>query len=256
MVYKDVSLDSLTIDTSSWDNFKDKVFIRLINKKLVDAEESEYEGVITSSFMDLYKIFYIREIDRSSKTVKCYYLKKDDMKRFNVKFKKIERQATENLSHDRKLRIELLTEAIIKDSSDFGPIVEKSSMASVMMSQGSGATIVDKDEESNLDNVLSITNTLDVFGASYMASVELLDRIYNRFRENFYIVTISQHKALCIRDNFLSKNGKINRLQYEDDLLDMEDDLNSKVKNWKDILSYRIYYYLGDDGKKLFSIKE
>jgi hypothetical protein len=36
----------------------------------------------------------------------------------------------------------------------------------------------------------------------------------------------------------------------------MIDKMNSQVENWKDILSYRLYYFIGDDGQKIISLKE
>ena len=74
MRYKEQAINTFKkIDTSNWNSFKDNVFIRLINKKIADTQP-EYENAIKVPFMDLYKMFYIREIDRGNDIVYGYTL--------------------------------------------------------------------------------------------------------------------------------------------------------------------------------------
>ena len=104
MRYKEQAINTFKkIDTSNWNSFKNNVFIRLINKKIADTQP-EYEDAIKVPFMDLYKMFYIREIDRGNDIVYGYTLQKGDMKKFNVKFQKLSKQAQDNHNNDKKMR--------------------------------------------------------------------------------------------------------------------------------------------------------
>ena len=52
-----------------------------------------------------------------------------------------------------------------------------------------------------------------------------------------------------------SKNNTKPLYAVEDDILDTIEDFNdTHNKSWKDILSYKTYYYLGDDGKFILPI--
>lgn len=243
----------------SWEDFKDHVFIRLINKKIVDIQ-SEFDNVIKVPFMDLYKLFYVREVDRKKDVVRGYTLKQDDMKRWNVKFKKLSQQASNNMNSDRKRRVKTFKDSIVADMK-MGPILRIpdhfKDMIAVGGSGGVPASIEDPKEDTDPQNVLIITNSMDVFGTSYMTSSKVIDELYRAFRkENFYMLSMSQHRLMAIREGYISEEKKIPRYEYEDDLFTMLDDLNNDVSNWKDVLSYRLYYFMGDDGKTIMSLKE
>ena len=255
MRYKEQAINTFKkIDTSNWNSFKDNVFIRLINKKIADTQP-EYENAIKVPFMDLYKMFYIREIDRGNDIVYGYTLQKGDMKKFNVKFQKLSKQAQDNHNNDKKMRISTLKENIAKQSV-FAPVIRIPDSAMTMTEGNMPGTIIDKDDNGN-ENILVVTNSMDVFGTSYMASQNMINEIWNRFRkENFYMISMTQNKLMCIREKYMTENGTKSKVEYEDDLFGMIDKMNSQVENWKDILSYRLYYFIGDDGQKIISLKE
>ena len=84
----------------------------------------------------------------------------------------------------------------------------------------------------------------------------MLEEVYDRFnQENFYVLPISVHQVMCVRKGYADHDGQKPLYEVEDDLLCMVEGINDNGnKDWKDILSYKIYYYLGDDGKRLFPI--
>lgn len=243
------------VDTSSWDTLKDNVFVRLINGKYVDKYG---DNVINTPFMDLTLTFSVQE--KSKDTILSYLLTEKDLERFNVTAEEVKDTALHNTTCDRKKRVMTFKESMLK-SNPMYPVLEIPYGASLGISSHSSNSpehglIRDVDEETDEENILILTNRTDVFGASYIASFEILNEIYDRFNENFYIIPLSIHKVMCIRSNYATKNGRKPIYEVDDDLLDMVESFNdSNNKSWKDILSYKIYYYFGNDGNKLFLIK-
>ena len=241
------------IDASSWDTLKDDVYIRLMNRKYVNQYGNNVAHI---PFMDLALTFSVQE--KSKDTILSYLLTNEDLKSFGVNAEAVRDAALHNTSHDRKKRVMTFKESTLKSNPMF-PILQVppgTMMGTGGRSMADCGFIQDKDEESGMDNILILGNKTDTFGASYMASGEVLDEIYNRFNENFYIVPLSIHQVMCVRASYATRNGTKPSYEVDDDFLDMIEAFNdSNNKSWKDILSYKIYYYFGDDGKRLFLIK-
>ena len=240
-------------DTSSWETIKDNVFVRLINSKYL----TKYgDNVINVPFLDLLLTFSVQE--KSKETMLSHLLTKEDLKQFNVSAEEVKNTALHNTAYDRKKRILTFKESTLKNNPMY-PILrvpQGMSMGTGGRSMTDCGIIQDTDDESGVDNILILSNKADMFGASYIASYEVLDEVYDRFNENFYIIPLSIHQVMCVRSNYVSKNGQKPQHEVDDDLLDMIEGFNdNNNKSWKDILSYKIYYYFGDDGKKLFLIK-
>lgn len=250
----EVSMEKLNkVNTSSWNTAKDNVFLRLINEKYL----SKYgENVAYTKFLDLAVVFSLQE--KKDNTIVSHLLTKEELSKFNVDIDEVKKTALCNSSNDRKRRVMTFKQHILKDNILY-PILRmpKQSMMGVSSRSMPDIGIVeDIDEENNRDNVLMICNKHDTFGASYMVIPEVLEEVYERFsEENFYVIPLSVHQVMCIRHGYASHEGEKPQHEVEDDLLDMIEEFNdSNNKSWKDILSYKIYYYYGDDGKKLFPI--
>lgn len=241
------------IDTSSWESLKNDVYIRLINKKSL----SKYgEDIAYAPFMDLALTFSVQE--KSKDTMLSYMLTNKDLENFHVDINEARKVALDNTSNDRKKRIMTFKESTLKNNVMY-PIMQipKGAMLGAGGSSINDCGIIqDTDDETDMDNVLILCNKHDVFGSSYMACTSVLDEVYKRFDENFYIIPMSTHHVMCIRDGYVSHDGEKPRYEIEDDLLDMIEAFNDNHnKSWKNILSYKIYYYYGDDGKKLLLIQ-
>lgn len=237
------------VDTSSWESLKDNVFIRLVNQKSL----IQYDNVAYIKFLDLALTFSVQE--KSNDVMLSHLLTEEDLKSFGVSIDEVKYVALSNTTHDRKKRILTFRESALKNNIMY-PILRIPNSATLGTGNGhDGGIIKDIDDDDN-DNILILSNKHDVFGASYMASFEVLEEVYERFGENFYIIPLSIHQVMCVRSGYVTNDGQKPSTEVDDDLLDMIEGFNDKHnKSWQDILSYKIYYYYGDDGKHLFIIK-
>lgn len=242
------------VNTSSWDDLKDNLFVRLINERYL----SQYgDDIAHVKMMDLVMVFSVQE--KIKDTMLSYLLTNEDLKNMNVEPYTAMTFAMHNSSNDRKRRIMTFKESTLKNNLMY-PVLQIPK--GMMMGAGGHSMadcgiIQDTDEEKECDNILILCNKHDTFGASYMVLPSILDEVYARFNEeNFYIIPLSIHQVMCVRLGYASRNGEKPSYEVEDDLLDMIEAFNdTNNKSWKNILSYKIYYYYGDDGKKLFLIK-
>lgn len=243
------------IDTTSWDTVKDNVYIRLMNAKYIGKYDSD---IVHTNFLDLIITFSIRE--KGDGIIKSHILTNDDLKQWNVDQEEVSKVAFDNSLHDRKKRIMTFKEHVMKDSPMY-PILRIPQGMSIGASAGDSSSscgvIRDVDDETSKNNILIICNKNDAFGASYMAIPEVLEEVHERFdNEDFYIIPLSVHQVMCIRNSYATFNKTKPIHEVEDDLLDMIEDFNdANNSSWQNILSYKIYYYFGNDGKKLFLIK-
>ena len=242
------------VNTSSWEDLKDNVFIRLINERYLTQYGNDIAHV---KMMDLVMVFSVQE--KIKETMLSYLLTNEDLKLMNIEIDEVRKTAVSNSSHDRKRRIMTFKESTLKNNMMY-PVLQIPK--GMMMGAGGHSMaecgiIQDTDEEKECDNILILCNKHDTFGASYMVLPSVFDEVYNRFNEeNFYIIPLSIHQVMCVRSGYASHEGEKPQYEVEDDLLDMIEAFNdTNNKSWKNILSYKIYYYFGNDGKKLFLIK-
>lgn len=242
------------VDVTSWDTVKDNVYIRLMNEKYIGKYDKDIAHI---KFLDLAMTFSLQE--KSKDTVVSHLLTNEDLKRWNIDIDTAQNIALQNTATDRKRRIMTFKESTLKNNMMY-PLMRIPQGALIGAggdSMSNCGIIEDTDRESGKENVLMVCHKNDMFGASYIAVPEVLDEVYSRFNnENFYIIPLSIHSVMCVRDKYVTYNGTKPIYEVEDDLLDMIESFNDEVnESWKDILSYKIYYYFGDDGKKIFPIK-
>lgn len=236
------------VHTDTWDNIKDYIRLRAINTKYLE----EYGNHIAcKKFLDMSLTLSLQE---KQKEMLSYVLTEEDLERYNVSFDEAFKIAKDNSLSDRKRRILPLREYMMQSELLY-PLVNILPNAKIGCGNGAGV-LDDIDSEHDRDNVVVLCNRTDTFGATYMCIPEVLDEVYHRFNENFYILPMSIHHAWCIRQSYANKENKKPMQYVEDDLLSMVEEFNdTQNKNWKDILSYKIYYYIGDDGKHVFPIQ-
>lgn len=241
------------IDISSWDNIKDNVFVRVMNRKYLSKYDDNIAHV---PFLDLILTFSVQE--KSKEGTLSHMLTNEDLESFNVSAEEVKKVALCNTTYNRKKRLMTLKESALTNNPMYPIIQSYSGMALGARghSESECGIVQDTDEELGVDNVLVLCNKSDTFGASYIASSDVLEEIYNRFHENFYIIPLSIHQVMCVRASYATRNGEKLSYEVDDDFLEMIEMFNdNNNKSWKDILSYKIYYYFGDDGKGLFVIK-
>lgn len=248
--YINKALQDFTINTSCWDTLQNNVTVRLMNKKFL----SEYEDIAYMPFLDLAITFVVQE--KSDNTILCHSLTNQEIADLGVDIAEVKMVAMQNLKYSRHRRILTLKESTLKNEVMYPlmEVPEGTIIGSGGRSSSSCGVIYDIDKE-GYENVLVVSNKNTPFGASYLADFDLLEELYERFGENYYILPMSVHEIMCVKSSYASHQDTKSIQEIEDDFKDMIEALNDSAKSWEDILSYKIYYYYGDDGKKLFCIK-
>lgn len=239
------------VNTDSWNTIKDDVFVRFLNTKCIDKYN---EDIACVNFMDLSMTFSVNEV--VGDVFVTHMLTNSEIESYGVDLDVVKATAIHNSSKDRRKRIVSFKESILR-TNPMHPLLHVPD-AEIMLgaNQQNAGILKDVDENGNA-NLLMVTNTADAFGASYAFLPEVLEELYERFNyNNFYLLPLSVHSMLCVKSSYVTKNGEKPLQQTEDDLLSLVLYMNdSNNKSWKDILSYRIYYFTGNDGKVIVSIK-
>lgn len=239
------------VNTDSWDTVQDDIFVRLLNTKCIDKYGDD---IAHTKVMDLSMAFSVNEV--MGETFISHMLTNQEIEKYGVDLETVKKKAVLNSTHDRRKRIVSFKESILRTNPMY-PLLRVPDMPMMMgSSQQNSGILEDVDEEGN-PNLLMVMNTTNVFGASYAFLPSVLDELYERFDySNFYLLPLSVHSILCVKSSYATKNGEKPIGEVEDDLLDLVLHMNDhNNKSWKDILSYRIYYFIGDDGKVVVPIK-
>lgn len=249
------------VNTSSWDTLKDNVFIRVMNAKYIPSYN---EDIAFVKKIDLAITFSVQEIvtTDSKKKMLSHMLTNQEISNLGVTKDDVYDCAMKNTATNRKRRIMTFKEYGLMHNLMY-PMLTIPKNISVGSSGKSASeygvfedVTYDSENENKIsENILIVTNKNDIFGASYLAVPNVLEEVYSRFNENFYILPLSIHCLMCVRNGYVTKNNTKPLYEVEDDILDTLEEFNdSQNKTWKDILSYKAYYYMGDDGKFLFPI--
>ena len=244
----EVSLDKFQrFDTNSWDELKERISYKLVNKKVFYAQE-DANDIVHEDCMDLSKVYIVTELSQDRKNIISYVLKNQDLERFGKNREELYMQVHSNYLNDKHKRIHTLKEDALAHEILY-PLMKDLSKVSL-----SGINMLIEDSNEQRDNVLFVTNKYNVFGTSYMLDKATLKEVHDRMQDDFYIVPTSVHQFLCVSCKYVTKQR--DTYEVEDDLLDMLYTMNTENKNTEDILSYRIYRYIADDGEVLFPIKQ
>lgn len=234
-------------DTSDWDSLKKRISYKLVNKKVFHAQK-DTEDIVYTDCMDLSKIYIVTEVSQDRKNIISYALHNQDLEKFNKDRDELYLQVYSNYLRDKTKRIYTLKEDALSHEPLF-PLMKNFDNVSL-----TGSNMLIEDTSKTRDNILIVTNKYDVFGASYMTDPTTLKEIYNRMRSNFYILPMSIHQFMCVNKSYITRDKDV--YEAEDDLLDVLYSFNTENKNTEDILSYKIYEYLADDGETLWPIKQ
>lgn len=238
------------VDISSWESMCDNVFVRLINKKYVNKYN---DNIATKDFLDLSICVSLQE--KRQNTLKSYLFTENDFKRYHIDFNEALEKAMRNTENERGKRILTLNQFMCMHHPVYPLMIDtKSRMAVGTDNSQQPIGFIGGDDEN--DNILMLCNKKDTYASAYMSSFNILDEVFHRFgNTNFYILPVSVLCVMCVKSTFVSNNNKKPIKEVEEDLLDMVEEINDEKKEWKKILSYKIYYYCGDDNKHLISIK-
>lgn len=245
---KDMS-SFVKVDTSSWKTVNEDVFVRFINQKYLSKYSPD---IVYKKFLDLAMCVAVQE--KKDDVFRSHLLTNADIENYGVELDIVFDAALNNTEHSRSKRILTPAEHICMNNPAY-PLLGKI-QGKAAVGDGGGYPLGFIGGNDNKDNILMIADKRHGFGSSYMSSHKVLEDVYARFEnKNFYIVPISTFCLMCIKSSFATQDGSKPTFEAEDDIMDMLEDMNDKNENWKNILSYKIYYYFGDDSKSLFLIK-
>lgn len=239
-------LSSLSDNLTTWQEVSGHVSMIMINAKRLDQHGSP----VHTRYLDLAMIFTVQ--NEFSDYMEVYVLQENDLDRFGVTKDQVYKTAESNALLKRRFRLMPLSEAL--DQSMLAPLAKDTP---VVDTKNSNKVVLDVDPITGEENVLVCTLKHRPFGAAYMFMPKVLDEVSKRFnRQDFYIIPVSMHEVWFIKNSYVSRNGKKSYQDVEIDLLDMLEEYNDTVNtNWQDILSYQLYYYLGNDNHAVMPVK-
>jgi hypothetical protein len=244
----ELSLDNFQrFDVNNWDELKERIPYKLVSNRVFHASDN-IDNIVYEDCLDLSKVYIVTELSQDRNNILSYVLKKQDLEKFNKDMNDLHKQMNINLSRDRIKRIHTIKDDALSREILY-PLLKKRDIVAL-----NGANILIEESTDYKDNVLFVTNKYHVFGTSYMTDPNTLQEIYNRMGNDFYIIPTSVHQFMCVSKNYVTKNKDM--YEAEDDLLDMLYKINSENKSLEDILSYKIYQYIHDDGQVLLPIKQ
>lgn len=247
---KDMS-SFVKVNTSSWETVNEDVFVRFINLKYLNKYSSD---IVHRKFLDLAMCASVQE--KKEDKFRSHMLTQSDLERYGIDINTVFAAAMRNTENARSLRILTPAEHMCMNHPAYPLMgkIEARCMVGAGGAQNIPLGVIGGTDEN--DNILILADKRFGYGSSYIASHKVLEDVYKKFdNKNFYVVPTNAFYVMCIKASFVTQDGSKPLREAEDDLMDMLESMNDKCKSWKDILSYKIYYYFGDDSKALFLIK-
>jgi hypothetical protein len=241
----------------TWDIIRPILKFNYINKKYLDEYENKYDAkILASNFLDLSKVYCV--IRKKSDTMIRHIITEVDVTKYNISKSDLEKYSRDNMEYDRCKRIATYKEFSSRVSNPFYAI-SKPVPNSMLMAVGGGLKdgayfIEDEDKYGNENILISFSKDIS-YGGSYQFMPSTLREVSNRFRNNdFYIIPMSIHETMFVNKKYVTDDMYKNLYETEQDLLDMLEDVNDNA-DWRDIMSYNIYYY-SKDNCNIFMIKK
>lgn len=255
--YKELKkLEEFELYDGTFNSIKNNLSIRLFNKKNLPLDK-KLKSIVYKPFADLAVTYSIeRNVIKDNKRIlEVYMITDEDFETFDIDFEIFDRIATANMQKLNSVRVETIMEHILRENV-FSPLtnIPKDAMTLV---ETKGLDSVNgifsgraekKMPLNNTKDVLLISNRYQTFGSVNLVLPTVLDEVYERLEENFYIVPLSIHESLCIKKSYATKNGTKTEKQVIEDLKDMLEEVNDVViSNQNNILSYNIYYHVNEE---------
>lgn len=258
------SLKSFSFFDGTFESIKNNLFMRLFNKCGLPLNK-ELEDVPYFDCADLVITFSVEEKTyiNSNKGINSYLITNEDLQKFNKDKNELRKIATKNIEDKNSVRIETVTDHILR-TNVLSPIAKlpKQIQAGAELSidgknkrsnhslfagnQYGPVKLFDHNPEST--DILVISNRTQAFASIQMIMPDVLNKVYDKFGENFYIVPTSIHELICIRTGYATDDYEKSEKQAVEDLEDMVEQTNDiLLKDSNDILSYNIYYYMHEE---------
>ena len=259
------SIEKFEMFDGTFESIKDNLFMRLFNKNNLPLNR-KLSTVPHIVYADLAITFSVEEKTYigKSKAINSYLITNKDMKALGVNKNILQEIAVKNLLDKNSVRVESVSEHVLR-SHIFSPLTRVPNNTPAMLQiegpskntenifEGSqfGAIPIFSGSEDTKD-VLLISNRTQTFAPINLIMPEVLDKVYDEFKENFYIVPSSIHELICIRQGYATNEGTKSEKHAIEDLEDMVEQINDVLhKNTSNILSYNIYYHMYDDKRTM-----
>lgn len=246
-------------NTDNWSELKNHLFLRLFNKDNLPNKIS-LDEIPHSKHMDLVLTYSVEEKTyiNGQKGINAYMLKNKDIENFPVDVEMLKKIAILNIKDQNSARIETLVENALK-ANVFHPLtrIPEGTPYGIDIMQppkrkpffGEQTPSIPMFAGKDSDGVLVVSNRTGTFATTNILFSDTLNKIYDKFdNENFYIIPMSVHKAFCIKQSYANRNGDYTEKETIEELSDMLEYVNDVMNvNSSEILSYSLYYYLGED---------
>lgn len=259
------SIEEFDIFDGSWDSIKNNVFMRLFNKENIPFGRA-LSDIPHSSYADLAITFSVENktyIDNQRAINSCV-ITNDDMDKLNITQDILSSKANQNTQDKNSVRIETILEHSIRANLMY-PLIRLPEAATMMIdvnsktrnkklgtnifASPSGTPIpISNASDKGSKNVLLISNRTQTFAAINYTFPSTLQRVHDKFKEDFFIVPISVHEIICVKESFATKDGELTNKEAVEELKDMVEQINDIViEDTSDILSYNIYHHIYDE---------
>lgn len=216
----------------------------LQNKVAVQA----MPGVVHSRFMDMCETFVLTKTNRAKKKELYYYLTDDDLEKYEITVDELKEAARLNMMEKVTPRVMSYIDYMINKNSTAYPFVEIADVPITIAGMGGKRknTPLPMFTDENQDSAYILTNRREIFGSSVLLNPETIERVYQKIKNDFYIVPISVHLSVCVSLGLLKKKYDNDIRIIEEELIDYVQCVNETNRD-DDILSYNVYRYLRDE---------
>ena len=261
--------------SEDFEELKPYIYLRLFNKENLPFDCS-IENVPHKPVLDCAMTYCVQTktyINRE-KGVNCYLIKNEDIEKWSINVDELHNIAYANTRKNNNARVETIQKHVARyhvlspineipkemgfscDVTPTGPnglrhtLFENTQYGQMPIQTNINLTRFLQNGhagKSDPENLLIISNRTMNFGAVNMFFNDVMDKVYEVFNEDFYLLPLSVHEILCVRKSFANRDNN-NFKETEEDLLDMIEQINDQVLSKTfDILSYSIYLHIYED---------
>lgn len=253
MEYNELNtLESMSDYDGTLESIKHLLTVRLFN---IDNMPSDKDDIAYQQYGNFALVLSAEEkiLKKGDYKLYEYTFTNKDIENFGLTFAEMYEKCVNNMNIVNSYRIESLSQYISR-ASIFDSISQSVNSVCAVKSlsvtspspfgQNSGEipNLLDDDEK----HILVVSNRKRMFGAVNMLMPEVIEEIYKKFKNNYYIIPTSVHEVLCINSKYYKYDCKSN--EKEQDYKDLLEYINDVITHeQKDILSYNIYYMAHDE---------
>lgn len=254
-------LKDLDIFDGTFESIEKNIFMRLFNQQNLpfDKDLDKVPHIKTADLAITYSVEKKTYINKQ-KSRECYLITNEDLEMLKVEVDRLKEIAIENAFKHNSAKIETLFEHAIRGHimhpltsvpNNMPLVIDVNKVhnkrKSIFDGSQFGQLPLYNNMNENKKDVLMISNRTQTYASVNMFG-ETLDKVYDKFQENFYILPMSVHEVICIREGYATKEGELTTKEAVEELKDMIEEVNDVlIEDATEILSYNVYYHSKDD---------